>query len=81
MKKGFTLIEGLVMGIIVITVLTLAFSFSHMHSNYTDGDYLDYAAPDISRSLHQRKMADEMQRANDLKERELMLKENKQNKQ
>lgn len=72
MKKGLTLVELLV----IVTILIIVIAFITQALNYSGGDeYADdwFVAPEIQNMRSQRKIADELQRQNDLRERELEL--------
>lgn len=75
-NKGFTLIELLVVITIVAAVAMLVFGIVHGVNNSeeydSDVDYT-YFAPEIETARSQRRMAEEMQRQNDLLQRRLEL--------
>lgn len=70
MKKGLTLVE------LLVTILIVVIAFITQTLNYSgDDEYADdwFVAPEIQNMRSQRKIADELQRQNDLRERELEL--------
>lgn len=72
MKKGLTLLEVLI--VLTIAIITITFFIKVINRNEYDGGYDDwFVDPAYQNMRSQRKMADELQRQNDLKERELEM--------
>jgi prepilin-type N-terminal cleavage/methylation domain-containing protein len=71
--KGFTLIELLVTLVIVSVIATITFSI--VRTSVSGDDDVDYSFinPELETARSQRRMAEEMQRQNDLLQRRLEL--------
>lgn len=78
-SKGFTLIELLVVIIIVAVFAVIAGSIYTIGSSGEDADY-SFFSPEIESARSQRRMADEMQRQNDLMQQRLELLESQNKK-
>ncbi len=77
MKKGLTLVETLVGLVIVLVLFVLVYSFTQAtSSNSEDIDYT-FLNPQVETARSQRRIAEEMQRQNDLLQRRLELLEQK----
>ena len=77
MKKGLTLVETLVGLVFVLIVFTVIYAFIFSpSSNSEDVDY-SLINPQIETARSQRRIAEEMQRQNDLLQRRLELLEQK----
>jgi len=74
MKKGFTLVELLVALLFTVTlgVWVYTFVFSTHSGNSADVDY-SFINPQLETARSQRRMAEEMQRQNDLLQQRLEL--------
>lgn len=83
MKKGFTLIELLVvMAIVAIIGAGIIGIVSHSSGGSRaneDSDYIDWANPEYSRAMSERRQADEMAESNRLKREELELRKKELN--
>jgi prepilin-type N-terminal cleavage/methylation domain-containing protein len=73
MKKAFTLIELLVVVVILVVIGSIIIGAFSGVSSEDDEGYEWYVSPEIQNMRSQRKMADELERQNDLRERELEL--------
>ena len=71
--KGFTLIELLVTLVIISVIATITFSI--VRTSVSGDDDVDYSFinPQLENARSQRRMAEEMQRQNDLLQRRLEL--------
>jgi len=77
MKKGLTLVETLVGLVFVLIVFTVIYAFIFSpSSNSEDVDY-SFINPQVETARSQRRIAEEMQRQNDLLQRRLELLEQK----
>ena len=77
MKKGLTLVEALIGSVFVLIVFTVIYTFiSSPSSNSEDIDYT-FLNPQVETARSQRRIAEEMQRQNDLLQRRLELLEQK----
>lgn len=70
-NKGFTLIELLV--VLVIMGALGALVFGGLRACSETGDPMIWIAPEYENARSQRKMADELQRQNDLMERQMNM--------
>jgi hypothetical protein len=81
--KNFTLVEFLVALVFTLAVMTLVYSVVVAVAAYKSGDsdYADYSFinPQVETARSQRRMAEEMQRQNDLLQRRLELLEQQNN--
>ena len=77
-NKGFTLIELLVVVVIIAAIVALIFGGIRTCSDGEASDMPLFYAPEFENAKSQRKMADEMQRQNDLLERQLNMQESNQ---
>jgi len=73
MKKAFTLIELVVLIFIVIVLGIFVVGVSSQISSESNSDYEWWISPEIQNMKSQKKMADELERQNDLREQELEL--------
>lgn len=80
--KGFTIVELLVVGVIIMTIGVLVFSFVK-GIGYEDQDFdMSIIAPEVESARSSRRMAEELARQNDLLERRLeLLEQQQQNKE
>ena len=76
--KGFTLVELLVVIVIMASVIALIFGGVRSCADSNGDDMPLFYAPEFENAKSQRKIADEMQRQNDLLERQLNMQENSQ---
>ena len=78
MNRGFTWVEVIIVCVIIVIVSSIAVTCHvNMNYSYSDEDYEELDAiwnPKQAAAKAQQKMARELERQNDLKERELNMK-------
>jgi prepilin-type N-terminal cleavage/methylation domain-containing protein len=73
-KKGYTIAEIMVVVVIILTVFSLGVAiYKGSSTDFDDNTWL--VSPEIQNMKSQRQIAEELRRQNDLRERELNMRE------